>query len=387
MRLSVLALVSGAAAQFPSTLGFINPSTHPSRGGGAVCVSGIVSVQASTSVNLKFNFELPSDQLGVTQTFISMVTNDSPFMQQLMAGTQTVGGTYDIGATLCTPANNLAPDTVEILTHGVGFDRNYWDFAPGYSYVDVAAQYNHATFFYDRLGVGESSKPDALNVVQSPLEVEILQSLINKVSDGAISNILPFEIVGVGHSFGSILTQAVTAKYPLSLNTAILTGFSTNGAGVPVFITGLNLAIASQNAPSRFNGLSNGYLVSSSAISNQIAFFTAPNFDFAVLDFAEATKGSVTIGELFTITTTIAPATDFTGSVAVVLGEEDLPFCTGNCLSPPNQAQSVVAALYPRVKASGTYLAPLTGHGINLHYSAGDTYHYIQEFIAAHGNN
>jgi hypothetical protein len=148
MRLSILALVSGAAAQSlqlaagqsaqflasnpggavpanvqaPSISGFMEPTIQPSRGGLAVCVSGMVPVTASSN-NIKFNFTLPNNQSQVTQTFVADVTSGSPFTQQIMGGMQPVNGTYNVSATLCTPANNTKPTTVEILTHGVGFDR------------------------------------------------------------------------------------------------------------------------------------------------------------------------------------------------------------------------------------------------------------------------
>jgi hypothetical protein len=148
MRISDFALVSGAAAQAlqlaagqsaqflasnpggavpanvqaPSISGFMEQTIQPSRGGLAVCVSGMVPVTASSS-NIKFNFTLPNNQSQVTQTFVADVTSRSPFTQQIMGGIQPVNGTYNIGATLCTPANNTNPTTVEILTHGVGFDR------------------------------------------------------------------------------------------------------------------------------------------------------------------------------------------------------------------------------------------------------------------------
>jgi len=218
--------------------------------------------------------------------------------------------------------------------------------------------------------------------VQAPLEVEILQSLTTMLKSGYFSNSSFSTVIGTGHSFGSVLTQAVTSKYPSSFKTAILTGFSTNSTRQPIFTQGLNLAIASQNQPYRFTGLSNGYLVSSSAISNQIAFFHAPGFDPAILNLAEATKGTVTFGELFTTMSVIAPAGNFTGSVAVVNGAEDLPFCTGNCSYPTNLAEAVFPELYPNAETTGAYLAPLTGHGVNLHYTAVAAYHYIQDFIS-----
>jgi len=112
-----------AMVQAPSTSGFMQSTIQPSRGGLSVCVSGIVPVQVSTAMNMAFNFSVPDNQTGVTQTFLSMISSASPFVQQLMAGTQSVNGTYNIGGTLCTPANNTTPKTVEILTHGIGFDR------------------------------------------------------------------------------------------------------------------------------------------------------------------------------------------------------------------------------------------------------------------------
>jgi hypothetical protein len=216
--------------------------------------------------------------------------------------------------------------------------------------------------------------------VQEPLEVETLQSLITMLKSGSFSNIRPTTVVGTGHSFGSVLTQGVTAKYPNSLNMAILTGFSMNSTGTQPFTAGLNLAIASQNQPYRFTGLGNGCLVSSTAISNQLAFLHAQNFDPSILNQAEATKGTVTFGELFTQMAIIAPARNFTGSVAVVNGAEDLPFCAGNCAYPMNLAQAAISQLYPNTNSTGTYLAPLTGHGLNLHYSAVAAYNYFQNF-------
>ena len=167
------------------------------------------------------------------------------------------------------------------------------------------------------------------------------------LKSGYFSNTTFSSVVGTGHSFGSLLTQGLTAKYPSSLTAAILTGFSINSTGQDPFVTGLNLAIASQNQPIRFSGLSNGYLVSDTAISNQIAFFHAQDFDPSILNLAEATKGTVTFGELFSQSVVTQTAANFTGSVAVVNGDNDLPFCTGNCSYPTNFTQEALQ-LYPK---------------------------------------
>jgi pimeloyl-ACP methyl ester carboxylesterase len=190
-------------------------------------------------------------------------------------------------------------------------------------------------------------------------------------------------VVGAGHSYGSFLTQGLTAKYPTDLDAAVLTGFSVNTTALNVFLTGLNLEIASQNQPLRFSNYNNTYLVSSTFISNQIGFFRAPGFDPLILQLAEATKGAVTIGQLFSQNAVSAAAPNFTAPVVVVDGAEDLPFCYGNCSYPTNHAEQVFPMLYPNVATHASFLAPVTGHGVNLHYSAVTAYNFIQKFIMA----
>lgn len=267
------------------------------------------------------------------------------------------------------------------------FDQTYWDFAQDYSYVDVAAANGYASFLYDRLGVGKSDKPDPVSVIQGPLEVEIAHTLANSLRDGHFSDAKFSKVVGVGHSFGSIITQAVTQLYPDVLDAAILTGFSSDLSNQPTFILALNLALANENQPKRFGSLNNGFLVSSTSISNQIGFFKAPGFDPAILQKAEATKGTVTFGELNSLSGVGGSAGGFTKPVAVVDGVNDQPFCTGNCTYPTNVAQAVKPMYYPNLADSnfGTYLAPLAGHGLNFHYSAAGAYDYIQKFLADRG--
>lgn len=383
------AAASASALSLPAlgTSGIDAAVVKPSSGGHATCTSGFVNVNASTAMNVKFDYAIPKNQTQVTETFLDTITPGDPFSMQIQEGKATVSGNYKIGVTLCTPVGNDKPSGVQFLTHGVGFDRTYWDFAAGYSYIDAAAQNGYATFSYDRLGVGLSAKPDPVEVVQAPLEVEVAHSLITSLASGKFGDLKPTKVIGVGHSFGSIITQALTAQYPQLLDAAILTGFSVNSTSMPVFLQGLNLAIANQNQPARFALLNNGFLVSSTAISQQIGFFRAPGFDPAILYKAEATKGSVTFGELFTTTAVTRPAKEYTRPVAVVNGNNDLPFCFGNCSYPTNQAAAVQPALYRGVAAAdfGTHLAPVTGHGLNLHYSAEASYKYIQDFINQHG--
>jgi hypothetical protein len=161
-----------------------------------------------------------------------------------------------------------------------------------------------------------------------------------------------------------------------------LTGFSLNTTGQGIFLSSLNLELASINAPNRFASVPPGYLVSSSAISNQIAFFRAPGFDPAILSLVEATKATGTLGEFFSLGAVIVPAVQYDRPVAIINGVNDLPFCLGNCNFPTNLAQTVFPVLYPASTKTSTYLAEDAGHGLNQHFSASKAYHYAQGFLA-----
>lgn len=81
----------------------------------------------------------------------------------LVSGRENQTFSYTIGATFCTPKSHDAKKskTVLLATHGLDFDRSYWDLQipgeEGYSFVDHAIEKGYSVLFYDRLGVGESS--------------------------------------------------------------------------------------------------------------------------------------------------------------------------------------------------------------------------------------
>jgi pimeloyl-ACP methyl ester carboxylesterase len=262
----------------PQSAGFNTPIFYMSKGGQASCVAGYVPVTASTNDNINLDVSLPKNQSQVTEFFVASYSAGSTVAKDINKGKANVFGTWNIYATLCTPKGNPKPNGVQLLTHGVGFDNSYWDFAEGYSYIDVAAKYGYASFSYDRLGVGKSEKPDPVKIIQAPLEVEIAHSLASSLRAGTFGDVKFQKVVGVGHSFGSIISNAVTKQYPSALDAAILTGYSTDLSSQPLFLQALNLALANENQPLRFGALNNGFLVSDTAISNQIGFLKAPGF-------------------------------------------------------------------------------------------------------------
>jgi pimeloyl-ACP methyl ester carboxylesterase len=399
MAFAAMALVAGLSAaptdttrQFKGAdipadyqMGFKNATIQSSVGGQAICISGTVDVTAA-AMNIDLKASEPANHIEVTERLVESVQVNSTLGAQVVGGPNPVSGTFGIYSQLCFPASTgtIGATAIQFLIHGAGLDRTYWNNAPGYSYVDYAAEQGYTTFLYDRLGTGLSDHPDATEIVQLPLQVEIAHELVQLLRAASIANHTFEKVVGVGHSFGSFQTNLLTASYPKDLDAAVLTGFSNDNSGIQVGFAGFDLTIASQALPLRFGGLSNGYLTSTSVEGTQFFYFRWPGFDPALLEIAEATKATISWGEFFVNGQQVAK--DFTGPMTVVNGEFDLPNCHGNCLVPSNKLAVVKDALYPKASnGSSWYVGDGSGHALNFHYAASGAYEHIHDFLKANG--
>lgn len=298
----------------------------------------------------------------------------------------TVSGTYDLATTYCAPAGG-APDVVQLLTHGIGFDRSYWDVPYNnynYSYSNVAVDhYGYSTFSWDRLGIGMSQHGEPVNEIQAFLEVEALKALTDKLRAGSIPGAPSFKkVVHVGHSFGSEHTYLLTAKYPGSSDGIALTGFSQNGSFVPFFELGGNFV-------GGVKGYVNGYLGAGDQSGVQTNFFSPGDFDPNILPFAFNTGQPVTIGELLTIGGETGTPNTFPGPVFIITGERDVPYCGGNCLAPPTGYPNIPSTskkYFPDASKFEVYIVPGAGHGLNLEYTHPQTYGQINNFFLQNGN-
>ncbi|KZP10712.1 alpha beta-hydrolase [Athelia psychrophila] len=302
-----------------------------------------------------------------------------------------VANTYAISGTLCTPKGGATnKDSVQYLIHGVGFDSSYWDFSVSeeYSYVRASAAAGISTFRYDRLGTGLSEKPaDSYNVVQSPTDLAIAQKLLTMLRNGDIGGQKFSKVVGVGHSYGSIQVQALSATLPSALDGIILQGFSVNSTALPVFSAGGVYSIATEVFPDRFSKseLTNGYLVSLAPQTNQFNFYYFPAYTQAAFEYARAREQPVSQAVLITLNDIIQPATSFKGPVHVVTGAKDFVFCLGNCYAVPagsgkESLLDYVQSLYPVTSKFSTYIPADTGHAANQHISAPETYKEMLAF-------
>lgn len=78
-----------------------------------------VSVSARNGV---FNLANPATNIDSIDFSLDLSRQGHNLTQELLAGYNTVSGNYEIAATYCEPDSGPGK-VVQILTHGIGFDR------------------------------------------------------------------------------------------------------------------------------------------------------------------------------------------------------------------------------------------------------------------------
>ncbi|KAI9808812.1 MAG: hypothetical protein M1827_007187 [Pycnora praestabilis] len=228
-----------------------------------VCTNMTIPVEISARNGI-FNLSVPQNNMEATiftQNFTSIMGGGN-LTESSLLGYNTTTGTFNISAKFCTPNNGSGSNpTVQFLTHGIGFDKTYWDIAFNnfnYSYTDVAVDtYGYSTFAIDRLGIGNSSKGDPLSEIQAPAELSAIYELTMMLRAGSLSGVpLADKVVHVGHSFGSGLSYTLASMYPNVTDGLILTGFSMNNSFFPGVFSGFDEKLARLNQPLRFGNVS-----------------------------------------------------------------------------------------------------------------------------------
>nr|POF23959.1 hypothetical protein CFP56_54895 [Quercus suber] len=349
------------------------------------CQNITVPIEASAR-NGVFDLTIPKTNIDITNFILDLTQQGKNYTANILEGYNTVSGKYNLAATYCTPDSGDNGVT-QVLTHGIGFDRSYWDFSANnynYSYVSEAVDtYKFSTLSWDRLGLGQSSHGNPLTEIQALLEVDALRALTEALKDGKIAGVpAPKKTVHVGHSFGSEHTYALTAMYPGISDGIALTGFSQNGSFVPYFALGANLLQANLNPA--LTSYVDGYLADSDESAVQENFFAPHQFDPAILTAATKTGQPVTVGELLTIGGETGSVNNFAGPTLIITGERDIPYCGGNCLAPPTGYANIPAAAVktlPKASPFQVTIVPNAGHGLNLEYSHPYTYGTINNFF------
>lgn len=288
-----------------------------------------------------------------------------------------------IRGTLCMPEDFSGAKTVDVLVHGTTYNSAYWDWpvdSPLYSYAARTIAAGRATFAYDRLGAGRSSKPLSTQLTVG-VDGYVLHQLV-----GWLRSDLSFKKVDiVGHSFGSIVAINEAAHFN-DTDKLVLTGllhvnnpnaFASVADFYPAF---LDPQFAGQN-------LDPGYLTS--VPGTRGGLFYSSSADPAVIAYDEAHKDA-TSSTLFAdgFAETLAPAglniSNQVGQpILLVVGAQDFLNCVGGPVDCSNtQAlRKNEQPYYTNADSLDVLSIPDTGHDIALHPSAGLSFSEINDWI------
>lgn len=211
------------------------------------------------------------------------------------------------------------------MSHGVGFDRSYWDIDYKnykYSYVAQAVdERGYSTLTWDRLGVGASSKGDPLSEIQMFLEIAALKELTHKARHGKLPSCTRSfdKVVHIGHSFGSAMTYSLARTDPHLTDGIILTGYSQISQYFGLFCLGGNFAPMPE-VDRIMGGYPKGYVGAGSSRGNHINFFGPGDFDVGLLKYYNARAKPNTPGEILTVGAGGGEINNFKGPVLMVTG-------------------------------------------------------------------
>ncbi|KAK3318000.1 hypothetical protein B0H66DRAFT_477694, partial [Apodospora peruviana] len=322
--------------------------------------------------------------------WVDVITNRNPAIAgSLICGAENVTAKCSISATFCQPAKGEITRTRR-LCWWLPMVLAYWD-PPAldkskYSFVEHAISQGYSVFYYDRLGVGESSLVSGY-VSQLSNRISILTQLTKLVKQGLYVGDLgkPDKVVLLGHNFGSsAVFEAVSADIGLA-DGVVLTGFSVNKTYLNGIDTGeaLGVRIAALQSPKKWAKLDSGYLTSVDVYSNVAIFFKAPDYDPAIAGYSEATKQPASVMEFLTSQAIGAnPPLKYKGVAMIISSKFDFPWCTGDCdaiLENPG------AEYFRGTKAFKAVSYPGAGHGLNLHLNAKGSFEEITDFLSANG--
>jgi hypothetical protein len=90
------------------------------------CMNATVPVDISARQGV-FTWKIPESNLDVTEFILNVTEQGRNFTAAALGGYQTTTGRYNISTQFCMPSNmsfsNLTNPTVQVLTHGIGFDK------------------------------------------------------------------------------------------------------------------------------------------------------------------------------------------------------------------------------------------------------------------------
>ena len=274
--------------------------------------------------------------------------------------------------------------TIQVLLHGGTYNHKYWDAGlinnTNYSYASYMAGQCYTVLALDRLGTGESSKPDG-DFINKVNEADAIAQILTSLRINHNPTQRKFKrIVLVGHSFGSFLSVFTLGEYGNVADGLVVTGWLQAPGTVP-----LDPALVGQL-------LQTPYIAATPEI-RQALFFYPDTTDPAVAAYDNANLADAMTRGFFLDAISVFAARDpQAGDIAQVkaltkvdqvnvpvfiqLGDHDVLFPAafgGNEASYYSSSPSVTLETLPNI-----------GHGFNVHTNHLEGWQQIDSWIANH---
>ncbi|CAI6284645.1 unnamed protein product [Periconia digitata] len=315
----------------------------------------------------------------VVDLYARMASKDPAVFRPFAETPRNVSKTYEISATFCRPKNgtDAGEKTVLVATHGAGFDRRYWasSYLPEkYSFVYHSLEAGYPVFYYDRAGVGASSR--TLNYTAQPEpQIQLLASMVRDIRGGQYTDsIKASKIVLVGHSFGSFVSTGLLNKFPDLADAAVLTGIAFPNPSDIVNILGkyaltvfggrLISDVPSSSLPANADSFDDSHVAFGDIYSYAQAFLhhpqTAP--DVAVANYTFSITQPLPVSEFASLGNIDLRAPDFAGKVLITAGQYDV-LCGGDCYATFDAGVQNTTIFSNEGAVVETFVQPGAGHG------------------------
>ena len=296
---------------------------------------------------------------------------DHTFQVNLSPDDTTV---YNVVGTLCSKGSPEGK-TVQLLLSGGTYSRIYWDFTfqpRRYSYVRAATKRGYVTLNLERIGVGESDRPDGY-LVDVESNAYVAHQVVQALRNGDVGGVAFDKVIAVGHSLGSLISVDLAANYPGDVDGLILTGFLHNLN--PDFLDiAPNSYYPATFDPRFLDQFPNFDYFTTIPGTRESLFYHPPTSRSRVIAVDEDTKETVSIGE-FAFTLPFAETLQIDVPVMILVGEFDAVFCGGavDC-SSASEVEAYEADFFVPEACLQTKVVKRTGHGLNLHINARATF-------------
>lgn len=290
--------------------------------------------------------------------------------------------------THCTPSSPSIVRSIDVLVPGGTYGSLYWDFPfdnGHYSYVNRTLAANRATFNFDRIGTGESSKPlSAAITFQS--EVYTMHQAIQWLKANRNYN----DVTSIGHSVGSVVAIQEAAVYK-DVSRLVVTGFLHSPSFKVITTLGTGFQPAALDPQFAGAGLDLGYITTIPG-QREKAFYS-PSADRAVVAYDDANKDIISLVSLQGVVAHgLAPALlnnsrNVTVPVLTIAGDQDIlcgPPIVGVDCSSDETVKTYEQSYYPNAENLTAKVILNTGHNLPLHPSADESFNAIDEWIKTH---